>query len=285
MIWDASDSLLKKVKPLYIATPGGSDTYVQFNDGGSTFGGDSGLTYNKTTDVLTVGGGIKITSGFIGIGTAGAPSYAADVVGDVNNTSTYKINGTTVLSATTLGSGVTNSSLTSLGTITTLNAGTGTFSGAITGLSLSVNNGISGASGFFTGPVSSASLSTGNVTGATATFSGPVTAASVTATGIVSGRDDSVYVSSNSNVSAQKVYVVGANSITLTLPASPANGDRISFRPKNSNINTYTIARNGNQIMELSENLSVNVYAPFDLMYASVVGATGWILEIGRAHV
>lgn len=36
-------------------TPGGSDTQVQFNDGG-TFGGDAGLTYNKTTDVLTAGG-------------------------------------------------------------------------------------------------------------------------------------------------------------------------------------------------------------------------------------
>ena len=34
-------------------SPGGSDTQVQFNDGGSTFGGDSGLTYNKTTDTLT----------------------------------------------------------------------------------------------------------------------------------------------------------------------------------------------------------------------------------------
>lgn len=33
-------------------TPGGSDTQVQFNDNGS-FGGDSGLTYNKTTDTLT----------------------------------------------------------------------------------------------------------------------------------------------------------------------------------------------------------------------------------------
>lgn len=36
-------------------TPGGSDTQIQFNDGGS-FGGDSGLTYNKTTDILTSGG-------------------------------------------------------------------------------------------------------------------------------------------------------------------------------------------------------------------------------------
>jgi len=35
--------------------PGGSDTYVQFNDGGSTFGGDAGFTYNKTTDVVTAG--------------------------------------------------------------------------------------------------------------------------------------------------------------------------------------------------------------------------------------
>jgi len=46
------------------ATPGGTDTQVQFNDGGSTFGGDSGLTYNKTTDNLTVLGNLVIgTSG------------------------------------------------------------------------------------------------------------------------------------------------------------------------------------------------------------------------------
>jgi hypothetical protein len=34
------------------ASPSGADTQVQFNDGGS-FGGDSGLTYNKATDTLT----------------------------------------------------------------------------------------------------------------------------------------------------------------------------------------------------------------------------------------
>lgn len=33
-------------------TPGGSDTQVQFNDGG-LFGGDAGLVFNKTTNVLT----------------------------------------------------------------------------------------------------------------------------------------------------------------------------------------------------------------------------------------
>lgn len=35
-------------------TPGGSDTHVQFNDGGA-FGGEAALKYNKTTDVLTCG--------------------------------------------------------------------------------------------------------------------------------------------------------------------------------------------------------------------------------------
>jgi hypothetical protein len=35
---------------------GGSDTQVQFNDGGLNLGGDAGLTYNKTTDSLTAVG-------------------------------------------------------------------------------------------------------------------------------------------------------------------------------------------------------------------------------------
>ncbi len=35
--------------------PGGSDTFVQFNDGGSTFGGDKGLRYEKLTQTLFVG--------------------------------------------------------------------------------------------------------------------------------------------------------------------------------------------------------------------------------------
>lgn len=44
-------------------TPGGLDTYVQFNDGGSTFGGDAGLTYNKTTDTLTITGDLAVNGG------------------------------------------------------------------------------------------------------------------------------------------------------------------------------------------------------------------------------
>jgi hypothetical protein len=45
------------------AVVAGSDTQVQFNDGGTALGGDSGLTYNKTTDTLTVGGDLAVNGG------------------------------------------------------------------------------------------------------------------------------------------------------------------------------------------------------------------------------
>ena len=44
-------------------TPGGSDTQIQFNDGGSTFGGDVDLTWNKTTNLLTIGGDVNLNDG------------------------------------------------------------------------------------------------------------------------------------------------------------------------------------------------------------------------------
>jgi hypothetical protein len=40
----------------------GSDTQVQFNDGGSALGGEAGFTYNKTTDSATLVGAIKAAS-------------------------------------------------------------------------------------------------------------------------------------------------------------------------------------------------------------------------------
>jgi hypothetical protein len=54
------------------ASPGGSDTQVQFNDAGA-FGGDSGLTYNKTTDNLTVLGNLVIGTNGKGIDFSATP--------------------------------------------------------------------------------------------------------------------------------------------------------------------------------------------------------------------
>lgn len=51
------------------ASPGGSSGQVQFNDGGA-FGGDSGFTYNSTTDTLTVGGFYLTSNTHVGVGSS-----------------------------------------------------------------------------------------------------------------------------------------------------------------------------------------------------------------------
>ena len=56
-------------------TPGGSDTQVQFNDGG-VFGGDAGLVYNKTTGTLSVSGDVTGTSFIIGANTLNTTEWA-----------------------------------------------------------------------------------------------------------------------------------------------------------------------------------------------------------------
>lgn len=54
--------------------PGGSDTQVQYNDGGA-FGGDSGLTFNETTNALTAGS--FLVSG-VARGDASGPASSTD---------------------------------------------------------------------------------------------------------------------------------------------------------------------------------------------------------------
>lgn len=87
-------------------TPGGSDTQVQFNDGGS-FNGDAGLLYNKTTDTLT---GVNVTttglvstaasaSGSAGLRVPHGSAPSTPTNGDVWTTSAgifVRVNGVTV---------------------------------------------------------------------------------------------------------------------------------------------------------------------------------------------
>lgn len=73
-------------------TPGGSNTYVQFNDSGA-FGGLAGLTFDKTSNTVTVGGGATINSTAFS-GTANNASYLGAVAAasyarlDLNNSFT-----------------------------------------------------------------------------------------------------------------------------------------------------------------------------------------------------
>lgn len=58
----------------------------------------------------------NINSGNVGINNS-TPSHKLDISGNINSNSNYLINGTSVLSSTTLGAGVVNSNLTSVGTL------------------------------------------------------------------------------------------------------------------------------------------------------------------------
>lgn len=63
-------------------SPGGSNTEVQFNDSGS-FGGDLGFTYNKTTDIASVGSAADTAlSGLITISSPAIDPMAWGAVGD-----------------------------------------------------------------------------------------------------------------------------------------------------------------------------------------------------------
>lgn len=57
----------------------GLDTYVQFNDGG-VLGADAGLTYNKTTNILTVAGSLIAGGSANRIGTATTVDATADTL-------------------------------------------------------------------------------------------------------------------------------------------------------------------------------------------------------------
>ena len=67
-------------------TPGGIDTQVQFNDGGN-FGGDAGLTYNKTTDTLSAGTLALTNALTVSNGGTGAGSFTSGRILYGNGTS------------------------------------------------------------------------------------------------------------------------------------------------------------------------------------------------------
>lgn len=115
-------------------TPGGLNTQVQFNDGGS-FGGDAGFVYNKTTDTATLTGNILVDK--VGLDDSdashklyidAASDLTADrtlslVTGDVSRTLT--LTGDTSITGTNTG----DQTITLTGDVT--GTGTGTFATTI----------------------------------------------------------------------------------------------------------------------------------------------------------
>ena len=282
LIYQNSSGLVKKVNPQYIATPGGSTTFVQFNNAGA-FGGSTGFTFSA--GVLTVPTGLTINTnnlyvagGKVGIGNV-IPAQPLDVTGNIATSTAYYVGGNSVLSATTLGAGVVSSGLTSVGTLSTLAvSGAGVFNSSIQSASLSVTGaatvgttlGVTGAATLSStlGVTGVTTLSsTLGVTGA-ATFS-----SSVTVTGVLTGNYNIVAAAvGNNTLVANTIYNIGSTGV-MTLPTPGSTGIYVGFRPKDSTINNYSVT-GSTGIMGVAPPLVVDKAAPFDLVYTGL----GWVL-------
>lgn len=175
--------------------------------------------------------------------------------------------GNTLTKATlTAGSGVTITN--GNGSISIAATGSG---GTVTAVSVASANGFTGTSSGGTTPAltlatSVTGLLKGNGTAMSAATAGTDYALPMSVSGI----------STNTAAAINTIYVFTA-SLTLTLPASPAVGDRIGFA-NFSGTTTCTIARNGKPIMAIAQDMTVdNVNYFGTLVYADAT--RGWIFQ------
>jgi hypothetical protein len=117
------------------ATPGGLNTYIQFNDNG-VFGGDNTLTWNKITDTMFVGGNVNVT-GIMNVSTTLN-------VANLTTSNTVNLAGNITLSNTTLSAARTLSVAGTLNTAASPNVNLGNIanihiSGGVNGYVLSTD--------------------------------------------------------------------------------------------------------------------------------------------------
>lgn len=85
---DSNGSVVGTTTPSGGGSPGGADTQIQFNDGGSTFGGDSAFTWNKTTDTLGIAGDITFDDELLFTNNSGSSIFKIGTDGTGDNTIT-----------------------------------------------------------------------------------------------------------------------------------------------------------------------------------------------------
>lgn len=103
--------------------------------------------------------------------------------------------------------------------------------------------------------------------------------ASSTTTGLHTGavRRVSSVIGSNTTAVAGTTYILTA-SLTLTLPSSPTAGDTVSV-VNASGTATAVLARNGQNIMSLAENMTINsIDVSLSLTYADAT--RGWVIAL-----
>ena len=195
-----------------VAIVAGSDTQVMFNDGGSSLGGDSGLTYNKTTDSLTIAGDIAVNGASITSTSTGTAAIFDNNVTAINlgRACTSITIGASSGTTTTVRGG------TLVGNTTTQNlfntaATTVNFAGAATSLSIGAATGtttINNANTVVTGDLS---VDGGDIT----TSAGTATIFNSTATTITMGGAATNFTAAGA-AGAQTVTIGGSSTAAST---------------------------------------------------------------------
>jgi hypothetical protein len=118
-------------------------------------------------------------------------------------------------------------------------------------------------------------LGSGNLALGDVTLTGTQTLTNKTLTSPVITQNVQV-ISTNTTAVRSRVYVMTA-SLTLTLPASPTAGDTVMFSNR-SGTNTPVIARNGQNIMGLAEDMTLDNVNHFGVLVFSD-STRGWIFN------
>ncbi len=200
------------------------------------------LGSGAANDAAADGSGITIESG------NGNKTFQFEDTGDnlgssenlnVASGKVYKVNNTSVLSSTTLGSGVINSSLTSVGTLTNLNVGNvnssgiitaTTFVGALTGTATSTTN-IPNLTGDITSVNKATTLATVNSNVGTFGSGGAIPTITVNAKGLVTG------------VTTTAVNPANDGTLTLAVSGTGLSGSA-SFTANQSGSSSFTVTSN-----------------------------------------
>jgi hypothetical protein len=260
---------------VYWTTPNagvaGSDTQVQFNDGGA-LAGEAGLTYNKTTDTLTVAGSVlagqtvnatALTVGTnivanttrLAIGTAvglqanGGIGTAGQVLHS-NGTTVYWANDDGSVTSITAGNGLSGGTITTTGTIAVV-AGNTTLISNATGVYVNAAA-LSIATSQLTGDVALGTNTSGNyvatitagngISGSSTTEGGTPTIAVVAGTdgGLVS-NSTGVFVTAGSGLVSNStgVHVGAANGISVAADAvGLTTGSTLTVNSTGAHVNT-----------------------------------------------
>ena len=276
-------------------SPGGLDTYVQFNDGGSTFGGDAGLTYNKTTDTLTITGDLNVNGGDINTSSVSGSLF--------NNTATTINIGTGSATTTNIGTNANGAAVNLCnGNIVFSRSGSGMVyysnltDGSANGMNIKCNpvgspisigdtdgannstvitlDDSSGTISFATGTGLYTFPTTNGSNGQVLTTNGSGTLSWSTPTGITRSINNiSTTTSAGSAANTDYVYNVTSGTFTLTMPTAVGNTNRYTI--KQSGTGVLTIATTSSQTIDGQSTDTIDAqYQSIDL----ISDGSNWII-------